>query len=388
MHSEHTQSFDFKLNSKIKFGVNSCFELPKIIAEMGFNKIGLIVDQGVSTHETITKLEQDLAQKIAFKFTNKIAEPSFEQVDQTVDQFRKHQIDCLIAFGGGSTLDLAKGISVLLTNQGPAINYRGYGLIKNQGISFIAVPTTAGSGSEVTPNASYVDTKEMRKLGINTDKYLPILTILDPVLTLSCPRSVTSSSGLDALVHSMEAFTALSATPVARMFAKEAFKLVFNSLRTVVNEPSNLEYRGKMLLGAYFAGIALINSASGPAGVLSYPLGVHYKVPHGIAGAVFLAPVVRFNIERGYEAYSQLYDLIEDADNDMTTKEKNWGFLTRLEQLCLDLAVPTSLSEFGVKEADLSKLAVESYTNRTKSAEQNPIPVKAKELEIIIRMVA
>ena len=169
-------------------------------------------------------------------------------------------IDGFIIMGGGSVLDLGKALSLLVTNTEPAIKYRGFDLTKNPGLPLIAIPTTAGTGSEVTPNAVFIDTKENRKFGINTAMYIPKLCILDPVLTLSCPRSVTISSGMDAIVHAHESFVSKRASPITRILAKEGFRLVFNSLAAVVDNPEDLEMRARVQLGSYLAATALFNS--------------------------------------------------------------------------------------------------------------------------------
>lgn len=380
--------FSFKLQTNMKFGAGTAESLPSFLSEQKYGRIGLIADKGIVGIQTYRKIYNLLKSQsyIEHEYINEVSEPAYEDVDRITNEFRNKKIDCLVVFGGGSAMDIAKGVSVLLTNEGPAITYRGYGLVKNPGVPLVALPTTAGSGSEVTPNASFIDTKESKKLGINTSLYLPKLTILDPLLTISCPKLVTVSSGLDALVHTLEAFSGRAATPLARTFAREAFQYIFNSLPQVLNNPADINARGRMQLGAYCAGIALINSASGAAGVLSYPLGVHYKVPHGIAGAVFLAPVARFNIERGYEEYAELHDLIDGADKSLGPKEKNLAFLQEFEKLCELAGIPKSIRELGVKEEDLPLLAQESYINRKKSADQNPIATGVEGLEIILKM--
>lgn len=362
--------------------------LPKFLDEFGYKEIGLLADKGVLGNETYKKVRAALqvGVRISQEYINEVSEPTYQDVDGITDKFRGKAIDCLVAFGGGSTLDIVKGVSVLLTNEGPAISYRGYGLIKNPGIPLIVLPTTAGSGSEVTPNASYIDTKESKKLGINSPYYLPKLAILDPLLTVTCPKSVTASSGLDALVHTLEAFSARSSTQLSKMLAREAFRVIFNNLPKVFKDQSDIEARGQMQIGAYLAGAALINSASGAAGVLSYPLGVHYRIPHGIAGAVFLVPVARYNLDRGYDGYAELYDLIDGSDRTLSVPDKNREFLKRLIGLCDMAEIPRSIRDLGVKEEDLHALAQESYVNRKKSSDENPVPTGEEGLEVILKI--
>jgi alcohol dehydrogenase class IV len=228
-----------------------------------------------------------------------VAEPDYDYLEQCREQLQgcAQQLQGLVGVGGGSTLDLTKALSVLLTNPGPAISYRGFNLIQQDGIPVIALPTTAGTGAEVTPNAVFTDRREQRRLGINTPRYVPTLALLDPLLTVTCPRSVTVASGIDALMQSIESFTSIHATSVSRMFSRQAFALVFQALPRVVHELEDVILRGQLQLGAYYSGIALMNASSGPAGALSYPLGVHFHVPHGLAHAVAEPTIVQWNVE-------------------------------------------------------------------------------------------
>jgi alcohol dehydrogenase class IV len=273
---------------------------------------------------------------------------------------------------------------VLVTNHGPAIQYRGFDLIKNPGIPVVAIPTTAGTGSEVTPNAVFTDKKEMRKLGINSALYLPRLALLDPLMTISCPRSVTVSSGVDAIVHTIESYAAKRTNPISRMWAREAFHLLFHALPEVVDNLDNVCLRERVQRGAFCAGIALMNSGAGPAGALSYPLGVRFNVPHGWAGAVFISRVARFNAERGFADYSELYDLIEGADHSLSSQEKAIKFCDELDRVLFKLEVPARLTHFGVKPEDVPVLAEQTML-LAGALEMNPVPFGLKEVESVLR---
>jgi alcohol dehydrogenase len=368
-----SMKFSFWLKTDVRYGAGTLDMIPEYLRNAGVQRIGLVVDAGVLKNEYWKALVASLAElTVVATIVCDVAEPDYDYLDVAKQPFAGQDIDMIVAAGGGSALDLAKAVSVLVTNPGPAIGYRGFNLIKQPGIPLIAIPTTAGTGSEVTPNAVFTDKKEMRKLGINTDFYVPRLAVLDPRITLSCPRSVTSSSGVDALVHTLESFVAQRANPVSRMLSREAFKYVFNNLAAAVEQPDNLAARGNMQLGAFYAGTALMNSGAGPAGAMSYPLGVHFRVPHGVAGGVFVARIVRYNVQNGYTRYSELYDLIDGADRNLSDAEKSQRLVDDLDALLARIGIPSSLQAFGVTPADVKLLAEQTFLLKP-ALDQNPI---------------
>ncbi len=381
------QSFLFKLETDTKFGVGITENIGDLLADYNFKRLGLVVDSGVlqGSQEAVSHLIESLkhSYEIVKIFENKASEPDYNYLDECKREFLNLELDALIGVGGGSTIDLTKGIAVLVRNPGKAINYRGFNLVKNPALPVIAVPTTAGTGTEVTPNAVFIDKKERRKLGINTEYVRPKLAILDPSLTLSCPKNATVSAGMDALTHALESFVSKRATPVSRIFSKEAFSLLFNNLTKITDDMSNVELRARLLLGSYYAGIALMNSGAGAAHALSYPLGVHFNVPHGLAGAVFLPQVIKLNVEMGCLAYAPLYDLLEGAEQTLSEVEKNMRFVKAVNELCQQLSIPTSLKPFGVSLKDIDSLLEETLLWRKDAIEQNPVSFTKERIQMI-----
>ncbi|MCH7564856.1 MAG: iron-containing alcohol dehydrogenase [Gemmatimonadetes bacterium] len=310
-----------------------------------------------------------------------MAEPSYEHLDSLRERF-DGKWDLFVGIGGGSTLDVAKAMSVLVTNPGPAISYRGFDLVSNPGPPLIAIPTTAGSGSEVTPNAVFTDLKENRKFGINSRYYVPRLALLDPLLTLSCPRDVTVSSGMDALVHAVESYVALSATPMSRMFSREAFRLLMVNLPRIIGEPDNLTLRGNLQLAALLAATGLMHSGGGVAGALSYPLGVRFNVPHGLAGGIFLGPVAAWNAERGSRRYGELADQLPEVRASSSSVRAH-TVASALKRIASQLGVPTCLSEVGVELGDIPMMVEQTFLLHG-ALEQNPTPVSRSDLEALL----
>ena len=378
------ETFSFWLKTDVRFGEGVVLGLPEILKTWGVTRVAVIADAGVRNNQHVQALKDKLNSSFdtVTWVESAAAEPDYDYLDEFKNAFTA-DYDVMIGIGGGSTLDLAKAVSVLVTNPGKAIEYRGFDLIKNPGIPLVAIPTTAGTASEVTPNAVFTDSNEMRKFGINTNLYVPKLALLDPLMTVSCPRSVTVSAGIDAIVHTIESYAAKRTNPLTRMFAREAFQLLFSGLPAVVADPDNIALRAQVQRGAYCAGIALMNSGAGPAGALSYPLGVHFKVPHGLAGGVFISRIARFNAERGFSDYADLYDLIEGADKSLTREEKSLKFCDELDSLLQKLDVPDKLSPFGVQESDLANLAQQTML-LIGALDQNPVPFNIKEVEYVL----
>jgi alcohol dehydrogenase class IV len=378
--------FSFRLKTDMRFGVGITGNIGNLLRDYGFSKVGIIIDAGVlknkAAHELINNLKETCTiEKI---FENQISEPDYDYLDECKKEFLGTSMDCLIGIGGGSTMDLTKGVAALLKNPGKAIQYRGFNLLKNLSLPTVAVPTTAGTGSEVTPYAVFTDRNEKRKLGINSEYNIPRLTILDPLLTLSCPRSVTVSSGMDALTHAVESFVAKGATPISKMFSRNAFSLIFNNLSKIVDDMGNIDLRSKLLLGSHCAGVALMNSGAGPAGAMSYPLGVHYNVPHGLAGAVFLPKVVNFNVQSGCEDYAEIYDLIDNADKNLSVLQKTNEFSGALDALCEKLSIPRRLSQFKVSRKDVDFIVKDTFSGLKGAIEQNPVPFTEKDARRIL----
>lgn len=388
MQTESKQSpFNFLLRTDARFGEGVVQTLPATLESWGVKRVAIVSDVGVRTNEHVQSLIEKLKQKFqqVTIAENAVAEPDYDFLDEFKVQITPDH-DVLIGIGGGSTLDVAKAVSVLVTNPGPAISYRGFDLIKQPGIPVVAIPTTAGTGSEITPNAVFTDKKEMRKLGINTDLYLPRLALLDPLMTISCPRSVTVSSGVDAIVHTIESYAAKRTNPVSRMWAREAFRLLFAALPAVVQEPNNVRLREQVQRGAFCAGIALMNSGAGPAGALSYPLGVRFNVPHGWAGGVFVSRIARFNAERGFSDYAELYDLIDGADQSLSRSQKAIKFCDEMDRLLAQLEVPETLTHYGVTSDDVPVLAEQTML-LAGALEMNPVPFGLTEVENVLRQM-
>lgn len=383
------KNFEFNLRTKTKFGAGEALNLGKYLKEMSFKRIGIVVDSGVKESDYVKKIiegiKKEKFQAIKIWNYNLKAEPDYDSLDKIKKLFIKNKkplVDCFVGIGGGSVLDFAKGLSTLVVNPGPSRKYRGFPKDIKPSLPTIALPTTAGTGSELTFNASFIDWKQGKKMGINTLYNYPALAILDPNFILSCPKPIAVSAGADILVHVMEGYMAKDSNILTRIFASQGFKLAFNNLTKAIENPKNIEAKAKLQLAAYFGGLTLLGSAGGPTGALSYPLGVIFRVPHGIAGGVFLPHIVRYNAEKGYD-FSELYDLIEGVDKALSKKEKSLAFSDKLSKMFKKIGVPANLKELGVNKGNLDLLLKEAE-NFEKVFNQNPIPLSVKEVKNLL----
>jgi len=381
-----TVSFSFFLKTDLRFGVGEVLRLPDHLRAFGWQQLALVTDAGAARNPIWQRVEATLRREfeVVAELETAVTEPTYDDLEASRSRFMNKPIDAFIALGGGSVLDMAKALSLLVTNAAPAIEYRGFDRPQNPGPPLVAIPTTAGTGSEVTPNAVFTDLREQRKFGINTRLYVPELCILDPQLTASCPRAVTISSGMDALVHSHESFVSRRATPISRLFASEAFRRVFNALGKAVERPDDMEARSNLQLGSYLAGVALFNSSAGPVGALSYPLGVDFKVPHGMAGAIFLPWLVQHNTDNGYTGYSELYRLIAGAQQNLEPAAASRQFSEEMWRLCERLQIPHSLQGFGFTKAHLDNFH-ERAKGFTAAFDMNPVPFTGDDVRRILQ---
>jgi alcohol dehydrogenase len=374
------ERFQFQFDNRLMFGAGRSRELGAWLRERGITRALLTVDEGVARHspyyrEIIQVIRQTAETEV--EILRGSEEPDYDYLDEVAARVRQlPRPELLIAIGGGSCLDTGKALAVLLTNPGKGIDYRGFDKVQVAGIPTLLIPTTAGTGSEVTINAVFTDKREMRKLGINGRYLSATWALLDAEWTLSCPRAAAVSAGMDAMVHTLESFMCRQHNELTRVLSREAFGRLYRDLPCLLEEPHNLERRQSLLLAAYLAGAALFNSGSGIAGAFSYPLGVNYRIPHGICGAVFVASVVEYNVERGYQDFAGLLDVIEPGSS-LTPAAKGRRFAALLRELCGRMEVPQNLGPWGVGLKDAGNIE-RTLLPLQAAFDQNPIAFSAQ----------
>ena len=345
-------NFSFRMPVKIIFGKGTVKEIGLAAKKLGGKKIFLVSDYHIpKISEKIKNLL--LQEKLKVSVFNKIkSEPSVEIVDKATAIAKEKKCDLIIGLGGGSSMDVAKAVSILLTNKGGAKNYQGQNKVKNPGVPKIMLPTTSGTGSEVTVTS--VLSRGKRKAGINSPYLFAELAILDPSLTLSLPADVTASTGMDALTHAIESCTSKSSSPIIDIFAFRAIELINKNLLKAVKDGKNIEVREGMLLGSFLAGIALANAGVGAAHALAYPLGGIYHIPHGVANALLLPYIMDFNLKSNPEKFRQIALLMggkkaEDSVAIVQKLSKKIKITQRLKGLQIPKTAIASLAEEAMK---------------------------------------
>jgi alcohol dehydrogenase len=380
----HSQSFTVTQPTRIRFGVDAINDLPALVKELGGSKVFLVVDPGLVKAGLVERITAPLAKaKIAFELYDKVdPEPGLKLADNGVKLAKKAKCDCVVGAGGGSAMDVAKAVSILLTNGGKAEDYLGLGKIKKPGVPKIMIPTSAGTGAEVTFTAVFINEKTKSKGGMNGDPLYPEAAILDPALTVSLPPHITATTGVDALTHALEAFVSTQAHPISDMYALEAIELISSNLVKAYAHGGNLEARSNMLLGSLLAGKALATAGVGLVHAMAYPLGGMFGIPHGLANAVLLPYVMAYNLIGNPGRFAMLAEVMGakvDGLPEREAAEAGVEFVYRMNQ---DLGIPASLAELKIPAKKIPEMAKIALTV-TRPVENNP---RKPTLEDVIRV--
>jgi alcohol dehydrogenase len=368
-----TQNFTVTQPTRIRFGSGAVADLGRMVQEFGGTKVFLVVDPGLNKTNLVDKITGPLkAAAIPFKVYDKIdPEPGLSLADKGCALAKKFGADCVVGAGGGSSMDVAKAISILLTNGGKAEDYLGLGKIKKAGVPKIMVPTTAGTGAEVTFTAVFINEKTKSKGGMNGDPLYPEAVILDPTLTLSLPPHVTAYTGIDAFTHAIEAYVSTQAHAISDMYALEAMDLIYQNLGKAYANGGNLEARSNMLMGSLLGGKALATAGVGLVHAMAYPLGGMFGIPHGLANAVLLPYVVDYNILGAPEKYAVVAELMECDGEGLGAREAARCVVDAIYQLNMDVGIPGNLEALGIPREKIPEMAKIALTV-TRPVENNP----------------
>lgn len=355
------QSFDFQLRTRIVFGAGSIKRLGELAVELSFRRTLLVADRGlVASGHVDEALEPLGAEGIeVIRFHDFDANPDTAVIEAGCEFAPSLRIDSIIGLGGGSSLDCAKGINFLLTNGGRMQDYLGYGKVREPMLPMIAIPTTAGTGSEAQSYAVISDAQTHVKMACGDPKAAFRLAILDPVLTLSQPQAITATAGFDAITHAVETYVTTRRNAFSEVFSREAWKLLEANYEPVLKSPDDLTARSAMQLGAYFAGVAIESSMLGAAHACANPLTTHYGTTHGAALAMLLPTVVRWNKSVAGERYAELAQL-SGLHFGSGNYEASEALAQRLEQLAAAGGLQTSLRAAGIERDQLPVLAGEA----------------------------
>jgi len=349
-------------------GKSSLANLDSIIRSINAEKVMVVTDKGIINAGIYDKLSEILKNtgKEVILFDNVQPDPSIKLVEEVVEIARRNAADVVIGVGGGSSIDTAKVAAALVKNNKDIANYIGIDLLENDSIPVIAVPTTAGTGSEVTHIAILSDEEEQLKKGIVSTKLIPRYAVLDPELTTGLPPHVTAATGMDALVHALEAYISVNSTSYSELLALKAIEIISSNIREAYDNGQNLQARENMLTGSLLAGIAFANAGVAAVHAFAYPLGGMFHIPHGLANSVMLPTIMEYNLIGSEDKFLQIAKVLVEKET-----SSPFAVLKEIRQLCADLKIPLSLEELKIPENAIPQLA-EGAVKVTRLLANNP----------------
>lgn len=350
--------YNLKMPTNVFAGPDAMQNLDTIIKD-GVKKITIFTDKGIFNlgllHEVISMIEKN---KIDYEILSDIpTEPSYIEAQEVIDHFKALNSDFIIGVGGGSVMDIAKLASVLSTDDYTVKDLLDNPLLAKKQVTSLMIPTTAGTGSEATPNSIVGVPERDLKVGIVNGELIADHVILESNMIKNLPKPIAAATGIDALAHAIECFTSKKANPISDTFALEALDLILNNIIEACTNQDALEAKSNMLLGSFYAGVAITSSGTTAVHALSYPLGGKYHIAHGVSNAILLTPVMKFNEPVIKDLLAKAYDrVVKQPKEELTIDEKSKYIIDLLESIVKTLEIPTSLKEFNVPEEDLEGL--------------------------------
>jgi alcohol dehydrogenase class IV len=349
----------FQMSGRLVMGVGAVAQLGQVVERLGGGTVLVVTDPGLVQAGICLQVTQKLDDaKISWRLYDKVEpDPRIEIVNDCLEVAKAGACDILIGLGGGSSLDITKVVSVMLTNGGKVSDYVGIDKIPRRGLPMILIPTTAGTGSEVTPIAVLSDKAEQLKKGLVSDKLYADVALIDPQLSISLPARVTAFTGMDALTHAIEVYTNKFADPFIDVFALEATRLIAIHLRTAVHEGSNIEARSAMSTASLLGGLGLgaVNTAAVHA--LAYPLGGEFNVPHGVANSLLLPYVMEFNLPAAPERFAKLAQMMGEDISGLSAMDAGKKAVDAVARLSADIGIVSSMQELGIPESSIEGMA-------------------------------
>lgn len=350
-------SYTLKLPCAVYAGEDATSKLAQVLAAHETKKVALFCDAAIwklglaeSAVETIKAAGVEVEVT-----TDLVPEPTYHDVQKNVDWFRANAADLILAIGGGSAMDAAKLVSVLATDDYAITDLLDDPSLAKKQVPTVMMPTTAGTGAEVTPNAIVAVPEKELKVGIVSDAMMADAVILDVAFIKGLPRSVAAATGLDALCHAIECFTSKKANPFSDIFALEALDLILKNIEAACDDKDAVEAKRNMQIASFYAGFAITASGTTAVHALSYPLGGRFHVAHGVSNAILLMPVMHYNEPDCKELFARAYDRCIAGDA-QTVDEKSAALLARMDEIVKHLDMPANLGELGVENVDLDSL--------------------------------
>jgi alcohol dehydrogenase class IV len=379
--------YRFVMSTEIVYGIGASKEVGSIAASLGAKKAFIVSDQGVKQAGLLEPVQKGILEKgIETALFDKIERSSSVQtVDQGADIIRSNGFDIIVAIGGGSAIDSGKAMGVVVTNGGACGDYAGINKIKRPPIPVIALPTTAGTSAELTDVAVIADRTKKARLGIRSPLIVPKIAILDSLLTVSMPAHVTAATGMDALTHAVESYTNIVTKEPTETMALEAIKLIGSNLRTAVANGGNTQAREGMMMACLLAGLAFRNTRLGAVHAITGPFCGYYEIEHGIANAVILPYVMKFNLSGCMEKYANIAAALGLNTENMSKRQAALSAIDAVQELHADVGLPVNFKDLKLDENVLPQIVEEAA--KSGNLVINPRQATKGDLLVILKQV-
>jgi alcohol dehydrogenase class IV len=367
------ETYEIMLPGKVYFGVGSQDIVGDEAARLGAKRALIVTDPGVYQAGLTARVKDRLSEADVSVdiFSDVEPEPTLIRLDAVAGELSKQKYDLLVAVGGGSSIDTAKALSIIFVHGGKGHDYIGINKVPGPGIPLITMPTTSGTGSEVTKAAVFGDTETQSKFGIQSPYIYAQVAITDPSLTYGCPPKITATTGIDALSHAIEAYTSRKASTFTDVLQMKAIKLISGSLREAVKDGSNKKARQDMSEGSLFGGFGIAHAGGAAAHALCYPLGSRFHNPHGMLVGTLLPYVMEVNIPTNPTKYAKIAELMGVGITGMSLEEAAKHSVEAVRAIAADIGIPQHVREIGVPKEALESLT-EASMKVTRLLDNNP----------------
>ena len=370
--------------TKVIFGNGSAHNIAQEVRQLGGKKVFIVTDPEIERADLLKPIKDSLkASAISFSIFDRVKpEPPSWIVDEGAQECRSENFDLVVGVGGGSSLDCAKGIAIMVKNEGSILDLCGVELVKNRRLPTVLIPTTSGTGSEVTRSLMVTDEKSRHKKAVVSFYVLADVAIVDPLLTISMPPKITANSGIDALTHALESYVSVVSTTLTDPLAERAIRYIAKYLPIAWAKGSNLEARYFMSLSSMMAGMAFTSSGLGAIHALGQTLGAEYHIPHGASMATLLPAVVQFNLSGNPEKFAQIASLMGKDIGGLSTMEAAQRAVTAVQELLETVQVPFHIHDLGIPKEDIPKLT-KLAMRESRLFAFNPRDVKQDDVRIL-----
>lgn len=380
--------YTFQFPTKVVFGQGSVSNVGEEAKNLNVKKVFIVTDKGITSNDLHLSVEKSLKNSGIefFLFDEVEPNPTVRVVERGLEILKENKCDGIIAIGGGSSIDAAKGMGIMATNPGRIVDYSGFDIVKIEPMPIIAIPTTSGTGSEVTLFTVLTDEETKFKMSIGGKLVSSTVAIIDPEMTETVPPFVTATTGIDAMIHAIESYLSVLSVPYTEAWAMKAIELVGESLRIAYANGSDMEARTKMSLASMMAGAAFNNTKLGVVHAMANTYGGYFPSPHGAVNAILLPYCMKYNFIAAPKKFAKIAELLGENIEGLTEYDAGLKALDAIDKLIKDLNIPTSLKTYGFDDGLVNKMAKESFA--VANAKVNCRKVSVEDIEELYRQAS